>query len=191
MTEDYGRLAYLVLLLIAVGGYLVVEFRKKPGQTSRDVLAWGLIFVAAIAAVGLWPGIRDQVMPAQKVVSPGRIEVPLGANGHFNLRAELNGTPVEFVVDTGASSLALSERDAKRIGIDPETLPFAGWAQTANGRVQISTVTLDSVEIGDIRDDNVPATVIRGDLDTSLMGMDYLRRFAHVGFQGETLVLER
>lgn len=191
MPDDAGRLAYLVVLLIALGGFLVVEFRASPGRASRQALAWGLIFVAVMAAAGLWGDVRDQIAPHQQAVSPGRIEVPMESDGHFHLTAEVNGVPVRFVVDTGASSLALRERDARRVGIDPDTLPFAGRAQTANGLVDTSTVVLDSVDIGDIHDARVPAIVIRGDLDRSLMGMSYLRRFARVSFEGDRMVLER
>ncbi len=191
MPDEFGRLAYLVVLLIALGGFLVVEFRHNPGKSTRQALAWGLIFVAVIAAAGLWGDVRDRIAPHQQVVNPGRIEVPMGRDGHFQLVADLNGVPVRFVVDTGASSLALRERDARRIGVDPDKLPFAGRAQTANGLVDTSAVVIDRIDIGDIRDEHVPAIVIRGGLDRSLMGMSYLRRFARVSFEGNRLILER
>ena len=191
MSVDPARLVYLGLLLIAIGGFLVVELRRDSGRTSRGIIAWALIFLAVIAGAGLWEDVSRDVVPRQEVVSPTRVEVPLGRDGHFHLIAALNGQPVRFVVDTGASSLALSARDAARAGIDLDGLVYAGQAQTANGVVRTATVRLDSVEIGEIRDENVPAVVIEGDLGVSLMGMDYLRRFARVGFEGNTLVLER
>lgn len=191
MTFDFARLAYLGLLLLAIGGFLVVEFRRDAGSTLRAVLAWGLIFLAAIGAVGLWEDIGRDVMPRQAMVSPTRIEVPLGTDGHFHLTAELNGAPVRFIVDTGASAIALAPRDARRAGIDLDRLVYAGRARTANGTVPTATIRLDRVAIGDIVDENVPAMVIQGGLDRSLLGMDYLRRFARVGFEGDLLVLER
>lgn len=191
MIIDPARLVFLLLLVFALGGFLVIEMRRDAGSTLRAVLAWVLIFVAAIAAVGLWEDIRRDVLPRQAVVSPTRIEVPIGPDGHFHLTAELNGVPVRFVVDTGASSMALRPRDAERVGIDLDRLVFAGQARTANGLVPTATVRLDSVAIGDIVDRNVPAIVIRGEVDRSLLGMDYLSRFARVGFEGGTMVLER
>lgn len=191
MSNEFARLAYLLLLAIAVGGFLVVEFRRDAGRASRGVLAWVLIFIGLVAGFGLWEDVRRDVLPGQEVLGEGRIEVPIGTDGHFHLTAEINEVPVRFVVDTGASSLALRRRDAERAGIDLDTLAYAGQAQTANGVVPTATVRLDSVQIGDIRDDDVAAVVINGDIGTSLMGMDYLRRFARVGFEGDTLVLER
>ena len=191
MSVDPARLIFLSLLVLALGGFLIVEFRRDGGAALRAVAAWGLIFVAVIAAAGLWEDIRRDVLPRQSVVSPTRIEVPVGPDGHFHLMAELNGVPVRFVVDTGASSIALRQRDAERVGIDLDRLVFAGRARTANGLVPTATVRLDSVAIGDIVDENVPAIVIRGEVDRSLLGMDYLSRFARVGFESGTLVLER
>ena len=188
---DTARLFYLLLLLVAIGGFLVVELRRDAGGTSRGIIAWALIFVAVIAGAGLWEDVSRRVAPRQTVLDGGRVEVPLGRDGHFHMVAALNGVPVRFVVDTGASSLALSARDAGRVGIDLDGLAYTGQARTANGLVRTATVRLDSVEIDDIRDSNVPAMVVEGDLGVSLMGMDYLRRFARVGFEGDMLVLER
>lgn len=191
MTIDPARLAYLTLLLLALGAFVLVEFRRDAGSTLRAVLAWGLIFLAAIGAAGLWQDISRDIMPRQAMLDPARIKVPLGNDGHFHLTAELNGTPVRFIVDTGASALALSQRDARRAGIDLDRLVYAGQARTANGIVPTATVRLDRVAIGDIVDENVPAMVIQADIDRSLMGMDYLRRFARVSFEGDSMVLER
>ncbi len=191
MPIDPARLAYLSLLLLALGAFVVVEFRRDAGSTTRAVLAWGLIFLAAIGAAGLWQDISREVMPRQAMLDPTRIEVPLGPDGHFHLTAELNGAPVRFIVDTGASALALSPRDARRAGIALDRLVYAGQARTANGIVPTATVRLDRVAIGDIVDENVPAMVIQADIDRSLMGMDYLRRFARISFEGDTMILER
>ncbi len=191
MGDRFASLAYLVLLLIAVGGFLLVELRERPGKTLRMAAAWGMIFLGAIALSGLWPDIRNAIAPEARMLEGGRIEVPIGNDGHYHLTAEVNGTAIRFVIDTGASSIALGPRDAERIGIDPENLAYIGEAQTANGTVQTAPVRLDSVAIGDIRDEGVPAMVLRTDLDQSLMGMSYLSRFARVSIEGNRLVLER
>ncbi len=191
MGDDFGRFAYLVLLLIAVSGFLLVELRQRPGKTLRAAAAWGLIFLGAIALAGLWPDIRNTIRPEARILDGNRIEVPVGNDGHYQLTAQVNGVNVRFVIDTGASSIALGPRDAERVGIDPANLAYIGEAQTANGTVQTAPVRLDSVAIGDIRDEGVPAMVLRADLDQSLMGMSYLSRFARVSIEGNRLVLER
>ena len=191
MGDRFASLAYLVLLLIAVGGFLLVELRERPGKTLRMAAAWGMIFLGAIALSGLWPDIRNAIAPEARMLEGGRIEVPIGNDGHYHLTAEVNGTAIRFVIDTGASSIALGPRDAERIGIDPENLAYIGEAQTANGTVETAPVNLDSVTIGDIRDESVPAVVLRADLEQSLMGMSYLSRFARVSIEAGRLILER
>lgn len=186
--QDYAQLAWLVLLLIALSGFLIVEFRADAGRATRQMLAWALIFVGVIAAAGLWTNMRGG---SQRVIEGKRIEIPVGLDGHFHLVARLNDNNVRFVVDTGATGIALSRRDAERIGFDPGNLAYIGEAVTANGRVRTAPVTIDRFEIGEITDRKVRADVVDGDLDGSLLGMSYLSRFSRVGFEGDLMVLER
>ena len=191
MGDNFARLAYLVLLLIAVGGFLLVELRERPGKTLRMAAAWGLIFLGAIALAGLWPDIRNAISPEARMLDGNRIEVPVGNDGHYQLTAQVNDVSVRFVIDTGASSIALGPRDAERVGIDLDNLAYIGEARTANGIVETAPVRLDTLTIGDIRDENVPAMVLRADLEQSLMGMSYLSRFARVSIEANRLILER
>ncbi|WP_423211623.1 retropepsin-like aspartic protease family protein [Paracoccus yeei] len=191
MGDELGRMAYLVLLLVAVGGFLLFELRARPGKTLRLAAAWAMIFLGVIALAGLWGDIRQAVAPQARMLEGGRIEVPMGGDGHFHLTARVNGQPVRFVIDTGATTIALAEDDARRAGIDPDSLAFVGQARTANGMVQTATVMLDSLTIGEIAEYDVPAVILRSDLDLSLMGMSYLSRFARVSIEGNRLILER
>lgn len=191
MGDELGRMAYLVLLLVAVGGFLLFELRARPGKTLRLAAAWAMIFLGVIALAGLWGDIRQAVAPQARMLEGGRLEVPMGGDGHFHLTARVNGQPVRFVIDTGATTIALAEDDARRAGIDPDSLAFVGQARTANGMVQTATVMLDSLTIGEIAEYDVPAVVLRSDLDLSLMGMSYLSRFARVSIEGNRLILER
>ncbi|MDS9467764.1 TIGR02281 family clan AA aspartic protease [Paracoccus sp. MBLB3053] len=191
MGDEFGRMAYLVLLLIAIGGFLLVELRTRPGRTLRLAAAWAMIFLGAIAIAGMWGEIRSTIFPQARIIGNDRIEVPMSDDGHFHLTASVNGTPIRFIVDTGASTIALSENDARKVGIDPNRLGYVGQARTANGVIETATVTLDTVSIGDISDEHVVALVLRSNLDLSLMGMSYLSRFARVSIEDNLLVLER
>ncbi|MGR3758227.1 MAG: retropepsin-like aspartic protease family protein [Tranquillimonas sp.] len=189
---DLPRLLYLGLLGAVIAGYFVVSNRHRMGQMAQQAAIWGLIFLGTIAAVGLWPDIRDSVVPRQSFVAgTGTVEVPRSSDGHYYLTLSVNGTPVDFVVDTGASDLVLSQRDALWVGLDPGRLAYIGEAQTANGRVALAQVVLDSVSLGDMTDTAVRATVNGGDMGTSLLGMSYLRRFGRIEIAGDRLVLER
>jgi aspartyl protease family protein len=175
--ETLARLGYLAIILVAVGGWAMVEFRQRMGQALRMAAAWGLIFLGVAAGYGLWSDIRHDVLPQQMVTDASTVEVPQAADGHYYLTLQINGTPVPFMVDTGASGMVLSLQDADRLGLDPESLVFLGQAQTANGVVRTASVTLRVVELGPFRTEDFRAFVNGGEMDGSLLGMDYLRQF--------------
>lgn len=188
---DFARLFYLVLFLTALMGWLIAEYRRNIGQTLRMMLVWVMIFMGVIAIYGLWDDIRNEVMPQQAVLEDGaRIEVPRGRGGHFHLTLNVNGTPIDFLVDTGASDIVLSQADARRVGLDPDTLAYLGTANTANGNVKLAYTRLDSISLGPIRFENVEATVNGGQMDGSLLGMSFLRRFDRLEMSRDLLVLE-
>jgi len=188
---DFARLTYLVILGSAILMWFVAQNRASLGKLAQQAALWGLIFVGAIAVVGLWEDIRQSVRPMQSVVSGDRIELPRAPDGHYYLTAEVNGVPLRFVVDTGASQIVLSQSDAARAGIDTSKLVYLGRARTANGTVRTAPVLLDSMAVGPMRHDNVRAVVNEGDLGQSLLGMDYLQRFASIEITGGILVLTR
>lgn len=188
--ETTGRLFYLVLLLIAVGGYVIVEFRHRMGQTLRTAAAWGLIFIGVMAGYGLWNDLKTDIAPRQMVSQEGEIEVPRAEDGHYYLTLTINGTPVQFMADTGASNMVLSAADARRLGIDLGSLVYLGRAQTANGMVATARVELPQVELGPYRDEDFAAWVNQGDMDMSLLGMDYLSLY-RVEIAGDRMILRR
>lgn len=190
--DTFGRLFYLILLGVAVGSWFFVENRQSLGKSARQAAAWGLIFLGAIAAYGLWSDIQRDVLPAQAAVNAqGQIEVPQAPDGHYYLTLQLNDAPVRFLVDTGASAIVLSQRDAERAGIDPDGLTFTGRAMTANGEVRTARTRIQDVSLAGVEDRNVTVAVTDGALGQSLLGMDYLRRFERVEIADGRLVLSR
>lgn len=189
---DTGHLIYLVVLGTAVVFWFVAANRRNLGKVLQQAVAWGLIFVGVIAAIGLWDDIRSTVRPTQTVFAEnGRVELPRAPDGHYYLDALVNGAPVRFVVDTGASDIVLSRRDARTAGFDLDDLAFVGSANTANGVVRTAPVRLESFEIGTLRDSDLRAVVNEGDLHESLLGMSYLQRFGRVEIADGKLVLTR
>lgn len=189
---DTGQLIYLVMLLAAVVFWFVVANRNSMGKVMQHAALWGLIFLGAIAAVGLWGDIRQTVVPRQAVFSDqGRIEVPRSPDGHYYLTLDVNGHPTRFVVDTGATSIVLLEADARAAGIDPARLNYSGTAMTANGAVRTARVVLDEIGFEEMTDRRGTAFVNEGEMAESLLGMSYLQRFDRLEISGGRLILER
>jgi aspartyl protease family protein len=174
--DDWGRLAYLGLILLALMGWVIVEYKSRLGFAVRSAAAWFMIFVGVAAGYGMWQDMQGRIMPLQEV-SGGAVELPRARDGHYYATLTINGTEIEFLADTGASELVLSADDADRLGIDRSTLRYLGEAQTANGVVRTARVALPLVEFGPFRDTDVVAYVTDGDMGGSLLGMSYLGRF--------------
>lgn len=184
-----AQIIYLGLLglLLTVG--LWTRSRKNLSQSAQHAAIWALIFVAAIAAFGVWGDVERHL--GRQASDGNQISVPVSRDGHYYLRLTLNDIPVDFVVDTGATDIVLSAQDAQRIGIDVDNLAFFGRAQTANGTVQTASVTLETVQLGDIVDRDVRAVVNGGALFGSLLGMGYLQRWGRIEISGDVLSLTR
>lgn len=190
-SSELPRLIYLVLLGAAVVGWFIAENRGNLGQTARMAMAWGMIFVGIVAVYGLWADVKRDVLPQQTFVAEENlIEVPRGPDGHFHLTLQLNGQPIEFLVDTGATDMVLSLADAERAGLNPYELAFLGTARTANGTVRTAFTTLDTVALGPVEFQRVRAAVNGGEMRGSLLGMSFLSRFERLEIADNRLTLE-
>src|SRR5262245_58099428 len=108
-------------------------------------------------------------------VSRQSVTLAADTRGHFVTEGAINGNPVRFLVDTGASTVALPAAEAIRLGIDYHKGKRA-LSSTAAGVVQIYVVTLDTVKLGPIELTGVEASVIEQGLDIALLGMSFLNR---------------
>ncbi len=188
---DIGRLFYLILLLAVVGGYFLLNNRRRLGQMAQQFLIWVLIIVGLSAGWVLWQDVAGNT-PRQSVIVTGEtIEVPRERDGHYYLTVAMDGTPIRFVVDTGATDVVLSQADARAIGLDPDALRYSGIARTANGEVRTARVRIDEVQLGEFTDRDLMAWVNEGPMDISLLGMTYLQRFARIEIARDRLILTR
>jgi aspartyl protease family protein len=132
-----------------------------------------------------------QSEPARGIARRRTVELRAGAHGHYFASAEINGRPIDVMVDSGASIVALSYDDARRAGVYVRDRDYTQRVSTANGLAKVAPVVLDRVSIGDITVRNVPAAVTEpGSLTTSLLGMSFLSRLQRVEMRAGTLVLQ-
>lgn len=111
------------------------------------------------------------------------------ARGHFVSDGQINGSPVRFLVDTGATTVALPAAEAQRLGIDYRK-GARGLTNTAGGVVPVYRVRFDTVRLGSIELSGVEGIVIEQGLDIALLGMTFLNR-VEMKRDGHTMVLTR
>jgi aspartyl protease family protein len=188
--DDQMRLLYLAVLLAGVVAFGFAGRRLRL-RHLRDLALWLLILAMLVIAYGFRDTLQSALYPARGIAVDGAIELHRGADGHFRAELEVNGRPLRFIVDTGATDIVLSRADATAVGIDVDGLDFFGRAQTANGLVATAPVRLGSVRFGDMVDTGVAAQVNGGELSVSLLGLAYLDRFARIEIAGDRMRLHR
>jgi len=119
----------------------------------------------------------------------GEVTVRADRNGHFMVKAVIDGEDMDLLVDTGASSLVLSSADAARLGIDTHRLSYTERYQTANGIALGAPVTLREFRVNSFSLHDVRATVMVSPMPVSLLGMSVLSRFAEHEMRGDKLIL--
>ncbi len=119
----------------------------------------------------------------------GTVVLERAPDGHFYADAVVNGTNVHFMVDTGATSVALSPKDAAAIGIEPGEGDFTETGRGVGGNVAMKPVTLDKLSIGGITSRDVPAVVVQTDMEVSLLGQTWLSRIGTVKIENNRMTL--
>lgn len=169
-----------------------------PGSALRLALAALLLSSAAALAVGclLRVGVAPKpllvlpVAPAKSAGSANELVYRADPNGHFLVDAEVNGTPVRFLVDTGATLVVLSPADARAAGLDGGDLRFTAVMSTANGTARAAPTRLRSLRLGQLEVTDVPAVVMERPLAVSLLGMSFLRRLDGYSIRDGVLTLD-
>jgi aspartyl protease family protein len=153
----------------------------------RQILVFAVIIIALAAAapkllrsVGSGPATTAQATADGSDRTPGyprTASILRGANGHIEADGYVDGRRVGFMVDTGATVIALRQQDAARLGIRPALRDFTARISTANGVVFAAPTELASVELGGILVHNVAAVVLPDEaLPQNLLGMSFLSR---------------
>lgn len=188
--SNWPSLVFLLLLLAFIGRSVFRSGGKQLNTSFKQAGIWAVIFAATIAGAAWYDQNSQRSFSAQSQADDV-IELRKRFDGHFHLTADVNGVAIDFIVDTGASQIVLSQDDAARAGISAQDLTFSQRARTANGSVQTAPVILETFSVGPVTDTGVRAVVNGGEMSGSLLGMSYLSRFASIEIAGERLILRR
>ena len=151
------------------------------------------ILALVLPEIKVTPAITNTHRPvaARPPRADGTVVLRASANGHYEARARINGRPIDVMVDTGASMVALTYEDAAAAGIYPGEGDFKYKVNTANGEARVAAVTLDQVSIDDITIRDVRGVVAeRGKLGTTLLGMSFLSKLSRAEMSRGTLTLQ-
>jgi aspartyl protease family protein len=174
------------------------------------MLAWALRYLAVAVVVGIgfavlrdshWlpqvsapsapqPSIADDARDATAASNAWQSVVEAGRQGHFVLEAVVDGVPVTFLLDTGASEIVLTLADARRLGFSPQNLEFSETYHTANGEVRGAPIRLRELRVGQFSLYDLDASVNAAPLPISLLGMSFLERLHGYRVEDRRLILE-
>lgn len=194
-TDDTVRAVILALWIMLVASALVSR-RMPMKQTFRLTLIWIAIFstLFVIAAYrdefgAMWQRLRLAWDPQSGVVQGGEFRIPMDETGHFRVRATINGYETSFLVDSGATTTAISRAAAERAGIVIDENGFGVAINTANGTILARRIVLQRLDVGPIGRDNLSAITASEFGDTNVLGMNFLSSLSGWGVEQRTLVL--
>jgi clan AA aspartic protease (TIGR02281 family) len=169
---------YLVVAIVAGASFAMLEERDwaRPGLAARDVAGDG----PRQRAERPRPDRGDDDADVEQIIDAGDVEqiIDAGPHGHFLVEAVVNGVPIDFMVDTGASHVVLTLQDARKLGFSASNLDFTDEFESANGAVQAAPVELREFRVGQFQLYDVEAFVNGGPLPISLLGMSFLQRLS-------------
>lgn len=195
--DDIGAVTVRVILLVFLAGSVIAMFRHRPSGALASMGIW-LLVVLVIAAgytyrfelSQIGDRILSELIPGRPATQGVTVEIARGRGSEFQIAADINGTRIPMILDTGASMVVLTQEAARAAGLQTNALNYSATVETANGRTQAAPVTLKRLAVGGIVERGVPALIAQpGRLRSNLLGMSFLNRLQGWDVRGDKLVL--
>lgn len=187
----YGVKSLIIIVLF--GGSMAYFSRARKSAVLKSLFGWLLIVSVTFGLYTMGKGdsaaTMSAITPSRTVSQTGEMMVERQRDGHFWIMTQINGQNLPMMVDTGASMVVLSKKDAKRIGINLDKLRFTGSSSTANGRVAFARTRLNTFQIGHVEFENFVVSINGGEMNGSLLGLDALDKFKSYEMRGDTMIL--
>lgn len=186
---------YAMMLVLPLSALLS---RRIPlGQTVKMVLAWVMIFAVGLVIVGqrdriapIWNDTRDALLGRDQKVVGDTVRIRMAADGHFWAEVSINGTSRRMLIDSGATTTAISTGTARAAALNLNASPFPVELNTANGQVIARRSTIARLDVGGIVARDLPVVVADEFGDSDVLGMNFLSRLAGWRVEGNILILE-
>jgi aspartyl protease family protein len=196
--EDWAWIVRDVGLVAVVSTGILTAGRFRWAEKARHAAIWvGIVAVLLLGVAyrgeleGVAQRVRSEFAPAFPVATGAHeLVVTQDDGGGFFVIGQVNGQPVRFLIDTGASDTVLSPADARRLGVDVAALHFDHVAETANGPGYGAPFTASTLAVGPIKFANVPMAINQSPMNNSLLGMTFLRRLDSFEVRGSKLFLK-
>jgi aspartyl protease family protein len=195
--DQIAHVIYLLGVIVLVGSALMVR-RIPLAAGLRMFVGWVLIFGAAFVIFTFqdeFKSLGNRLLlevrgGAEEVVAGkgGELRLRQASDGHFWVDAEVNGVPVRFLVDSGATTTSLSRNAARRAGIDSSG-GFPAMVQTANGIVAVERGRAERIKVGPIERRDLAVHVSDAFGDINVIGMNFLSTLSGWSVEGRSLVL--
>nr|WP_321982588.1 TIGR02281 family clan AA aspartic protease [uncultured Cohaesibacter sp.] len=198
--EAIGSVAVLSTLLLFLLSGRGPRRSASPLKSLKYLVMWAALGILLVLGYSykddarmLISRVTGELVPGSAMVSSdGTVSFRRSAGGHFQVSADVNGSSLSMLVDSGASAVVLTRDDAEAIGIDTTRLNYIAPVSTANGRSFTAPIVLDSISVGGLQANNVRAMVAQdGALQESLLGMSYLDRLGSWSVSGDRLTMSR
>ncbi|MEJ6678081.1 TIGR02281 family clan AA aspartic protease, partial [Parasphingorhabdus sp.] len=184
MTEDQN-----INLIFAIGALVLVAsalFSRRIGfgEIVRNILAWVAIFAVFIVGfsyqreiLAVWNRVSGEMTGAnEQLVVGDTVRIRQSADGHFWVDAKVNALPVRFLIDSGATTTAMTLRTAQSAGIDISESPIPVILTTANGSVEAQRGAIQTLQIGPMVAQNLPVVVAKEFGDSNVIGTNFLSK---------------
>ena len=199
IIRSIPRFELLVITVSAlVGGWIGAMMIRRGaigGQLLRSLSTLALIgvLVTVVLQLSRFDPRLDIAVPQiglpEQVVQGGETRIPLAPDGHFWVRAELNGVPANFLVDTGATVTAVSQDIADAAGLEPRTGGIPVRINTANGAINAQLSTADRIAFGNVEASGIDVIIAPNLGSTNVLGMNVLSRLESWQVRDNTLIL--
>lgn len=196
MTDDRTVYVLFGLLMLVLPLSSLLARRPSIGTVLRALLGWAVIVGVLYVAFGnreriseLAGTIGERLGVAEQSVDGDTVRIQQSVDGHFWAVARLNGVERRMLIDSGATSTAISEATAKAIGVTPRRVPPV-LLTTANGTIEAARGRIETVRIGSLETRDLPVVISPAFGEMDVVGMNFLSRLGSWRVARGTLILE-